>query len=329
MPSRRVALTVLVAALASLAATVLFDVLGTVFFALTVTYLLAPLYRRLNDRLPPWPAAAATTVVVTTGLLLALASITLLLARRADDLMRLIREIPSSFTLVVLDTPIVVDVSTLLAAARDAVSALAVDAAAALPTLALKLTVFAFLVFALLIHHQDVERAVLAAIPHTYHDVTSALADRARATLYAIYVLQAATGFGTFLIALPVFFALGYGPFPTLALAAGVLQFLPVVGPSVVVLALAGYHLTTGDVTSAVLVLVVAGTLVAWLPDVLIRPRLARETANLPGSLYFVGFTGGLLTLGPVGIIAGPLVAALLAEGVRLLAAEQNRERVS
>ncbi|GAA0650155.1 AI-2E family transporter [Salarchaeum japonicum] len=329
MPSRRVALTALVAALATLAAAVLFDVLGTVFFALTVTYLLAPLHRRLNDRLPPWPAAAATTVAVTTGVLLALASVTLLLARRADDIVQFIREIPAEFTFVVLDTPVVVDVSTLLAAAREAASAVAVDAATALPTLGLKLTVFAFLVFALLIHHRDVERAVLAAIPHTYHDVTSALAGRARATLYAIYVLQAATGLGTFLIALPVFFALGYGPFPTLALAAGVLQFLPVVGPSIVVLALAGYHLTTGDVTSAVLVVVVAGVLVAWLPDVLIRPRLARETANLPGSLYFVGFVGGLLTLGPVGIIAGPLVAALLAEAIRLLAAEQTRNRTT
>ncbi|QDX40174.1 AI-2E family transporter [Salarchaeum sp. JOR-1] len=329
MPSRRVALTVLVAALATLAATVLFDVLGTVFFALTVTSLLAPLYRRLNDRLPPWPAAAATTVVVTTVLLVALASITFLLARRADDLIRLIREIPPTFTFVVLDAPVVVDVSTLLAAARGVAGAIAVDAATALPALALKLTVFAFLVFALLIHHHDVERAVIAAIPEPYHDVTSALADRARATLYAIYVLQAATGLGTLLIALPVFFALDYSAYATLALAAGVLQFLPVVGPSVLVLALAAFHLTTGDVTSAVLVLVVAGTLVAWLPDVLIRPRLARETANLPGSLYFVGFTGGLLTLGPVGIIAGPLVAALLAEGVRLLAAEQNRDRVS
>ncbi|MGB9986931.1 AI-2E family transporter [Salarchaeum japonicum] len=329
MPSRRVTLTALVAAFATLAGTVLFDVLGTVFFALTVTYLLAPLHRRLNDHLPPWPAAAATTVAVTTGLLVALASIILLLARRADDLVHLIREIPGEFTFVVFDMPVVIDVSTLLAAAREAAGAIAVDAATALPTLGLKLTVFAFLVFALLIHHHSVERAVLAAIPDTYHDVAGALADRARATLYAIYVLQAATALGTFLIALPVFFALGYPAYATLALAAAVLQFLPIVGPSLVVLALAAYHLTTGDIPSAALVTVVAGVLVAWLPDVLIRPRLARETANLPGSLYFVGFTGGLLTLGPVGIIAGPLVAALLAEAVQLLAAEQNRTRVT
>jgi predicted PurR-regulated permease PerM len=68
---------------------------------------------------------------------------------------------------------------------------------------------------------------------------------------------------------------------------------------------------------------------VAWLPDVLIRPRLARETADLPGSLYFVGFVGGLLTLGPVGIIAGPLAVALVVEMADHLSEELNDVRVS
>jgi hypothetical protein len=44
-----------------------------------------------------------------------------------------------------------------------------------------------------------------------------------------------------------------------------------------------------------------------------------RRTADLPASLYFVGFTGGVLTLGAVGIIAGPLAIALLVEAVSLL----------
>jgi predicted PurR-regulated permease PerM len=57
---------------------------------------------------------------------------------------------------------------------------------------------------------------------------------------------------------------------------------------------------------------------------VLIRPRLAHETAQLPGGLYFVGFVGGLLTLGPVGVIAGPLVVALVVELSSLLSSELN-----
>lgn len=323
MPTRRTTLTALLVAFAVLAAAVLFEVLGTVVFAITVTYILSPLYRRVNGRLPPWWAAAATTVSVTLLLFAALGVAVLLVARRTETVLAALRTIPEQFAFVVLDQPVTVDVTVVLSAARDAASALAVDAARTLPTLALKLTVFAFLVFALLIHHQEVETAVLAAVPVEYHDVASALGSRARATLYAIYVLQAATGVGTFLIALPVFLVLGYQFAGTLAFACGVLQFLPIVGPSVVVAGLVLYHLAVGQVATAALVLVVAGVLVAWLPDVLIRPRLARETANLPGSLYFVGFTGGLLTLGPIGVIVGPLAAALVAEATRLLAEER------
>ncbi len=44
------------------------------------------------------------------------------------------------------------------------------------------------------------------------------------------------------------------------------------------------------------------------------RPKLARYTTGLPASLYFVGFTGGVLTLGVIGFIAGPVVIALLVE---------------
>ena len=79
----------------------------------------------------------------------------------------------------------------------------------------------------------------------------------------------------------------------------------------------------------AALVFVLGSLLVAWLPDVVIRPRLARETADLPGSLYFVGFVGGLLTLGPVGVIAGPLAVALVVEMAELLTDELNHVPVS
>lgn len=68
----------------------------------------------------------------------------------------------------------------------------------------------------------------------------------------------------------------------------------------------------TGNVSRAVLVAVLGSVLVGLAPDAIVRPRLASRAAHLPTSLYFIGFTGGLLTLGAVGFIAGPLVVALL-----------------
>lgn len=317
-------------ALTLLAAAMLFQVLSTVFFAVTVAYLLSPVHRRLHRRgLSRWLASAATTTAAFLSTLALLSPLAVILVLRLNDLVSLLRSLPESVAVEVWGMRFAVTTEQALELLIGLLQALAREAAAAAPVLLTKLALFALLVFALLHHQDEARRAVLAVVPPTYRSVAEALNERARATLFAIYVLQAATAAGTFLIAVPVFVALGY-PYPlTLAVACALLQFLPIVGPGIVLGLLAVYHLLVGEVLAAGLVILVGGILVGWLPDLLIRPRLARETANLPGSLYFVGFVGGLLTLGPIGVIAGPLVVALVVETAGLLSAELNEIPVS
>jgi len=57
-----------------------------------------------------------------------------------------------------------------------------------------------------------------------------------------------------------------------------------------------------------------------------IRTKLAGWTADLPVSLYFVGFVGSVLTLGLIGFIAGPLLVALLVESLVLLSEGHTAE---
>ncbi|MFC3477888.1 AI-2E family transporter [Halobacterium litoreum] len=324
-PSRTTVLAGVLAALLLASSVLLGAVFATVFFAGTVAYFLIPLLHRVERLgLSRWLASAATTALAVLAVVVPLGVALYVASGRVTQLLDALRDLPESFEVAVLDYTYVVEVGALLDTVAEYAATLAVDAASALPVLALKLTLFGVLVFGLLLGHEDAERAFLNTIPRAYHDVAHALGQRATATLYAIYVLQAVTALATAAIALPVFYALGT-PFPvTLAVVAGVLQFVPIVGPSLVVGALAVYRIGAGDTTGAVTIVVVAGILVAWLPDVLVRPRLSRETANLPGSLYFIGFTGGLLTVGPVGIIAGPLVVALTVEAANLLADERR-----
>jgi hypothetical protein len=65
----------------------------------------------------------------------------------------------------------------------------------------------------------------------------------------------------------------------------------------------------------------------ALLADVVVRTRLARGTAESPGSLYFVGFFVRVLTLEPIGVVAGPLVVGLFVESAALLSSELHPER--
>jgi len=119
-----------------------------------------------------------------------------------------------------------------------------------------------------------------------------------------------------------VFAALGFRSAFSLAVIAGVLQFLPIIGPSIVVIGLAAVEVSAGDLTGAVSVLVLGLVIVGFLPDAVIRTRMATATAGMPGTLYFVGFLGGVLSLGVVGVIAGPLVVALLIESVELVSTD-------
>jgi predicted PurR-regulated permease PerM len=310
---------------AAVAAVILADVASTVFLTITVAYLLAPLRTRLVARgLSPWWATLVATLLAFLAVVVAVTPLAVVLLLRLDALLAFVGSIPDTIHLRPFGFTYTVTLEEVTAFATALVTTIAREAATAVPVLALKLTLFAFLLFGLLANGGRVRTGLLAVVPAAYRDLARALHRRTRETLFALYVLQAATALGTFLVALPVFFALGYSIVVTLATVAAVLQFLPIVGPSILVVVLAAYHVVVGDPVQAGIVAVVGLVLVGWLPDAVIRPRLAKETSRLPVSLYFVGFVGGVLTLGPVGIIAGPLAVALAVELADLLSAELN-----
>jgi predicted PurR-regulated permease PerM len=323
-PTRRV-LLVLVGLLAALAAALLWEVLGSVFFAVTVVYVATPLYRALLDRgWAPWWASAATTAAVGVAAVALVVPFGIVFYRRRRDLVDLLETLPDTVDVGAFGFEYAVVTGDVVDLAVALLRDLALETAAAAPVIGVKATLLAMVVFALLVRGDATGRALLAAVPGEYRWVARRLDERLRETLLAIYVLQAATALATFAVALPLFALLGYR-FPiVIAVLAGLLQFLPIVGPSVVVAALVATELLAGDPVGAVLVGVLGWVLVALLPDILVRPRLAERTARVPGSLYFIGFTGGLLTVGAVGVIAGPVAVVLLHEAVGMLADETD-----
>ncbi len=330
MTSRRRVLGGLTVLAGVAAALLLREVIATVFFAVTVAYVLGPVRRRLRRRGASRRLAAGLTSLA--GFLAVVAVLTpliVVLVVRIESVVAFVESIPDEVTASLLGieyTLVTADVGALVA---EWLLATGTGIAAAAPVLLVKLALFAFVVYGLLYHERRTKRAALALVPPAYRDLIEALDDRASRTLYGLYVVQAATGFATFLIAIPVFVAFGYPSPIALATLAGVLQFIPVIGPSVLVIALVGYELVLGDPVGAGMILVVGGAVIAAAPDLLIRPRLAAETAELPATMYFIGFVGGVLTVGPIGIIAGPLVVAIGAELATTLSDELNRIRVT
>ncbi len=324
-PSRKQVVIGLFLVIGVLTALILLEVFATVFFAMTVAYVFSPINTWLRRKhVPKWWAGVITTLLAFASALLVFTPIVVIVYLRRDQLTTLISEFPEVITVSAYGYSTSITLAELQSIAQEFVRNAAIELIGALPTLLIKLGLFVLVLFALFIAKSRVKHAVLAVAPEEYHDIVTALVVRAEETLFAIYVLQALTGFGTFLIAVPVFWLLGYNAPFGLALISGILQFVPIIGPSVLVAVLAGFELAVGNTVGAVQVVVVAGIAIAILPDMLIRPRFARRTADMPGSLYFIGFTGGVFSLGPIGIIAGPLVVALFSESIRLLSYEMD-----
>lgn len=300
---------------------VLWKIVWTVFFALTFVYVLQPWRAQLVDRgVKPRLAAGALTAVAFVGVLGLFVPVLLVIYQRRKPILDFFRNAPEVIELAFAGFTYTVELQSLVPVVRETLSSVAVGVASAAPVLLTKVFLFVFLVYALLYKPGGVRSLVFRTVDGAVQEELMAYHDRVRETLYGLYFVQAATGVLTFLIALPVFALLGYGAFFSLAVVAGIFQFIPVLGPSVVVVALAAVEAAGENLPQAVLVLVLGLSLIAFLPDAVLRPRLAKYSAGMPASLYFVGFVGGVFTVGPIGIIAGPLALSLLVETFELVA---------
>jgi predicted PurR-regulated permease PerM len=323
--SRRYVLGGLLAVLTVTAAVLLVDVLGTVFFAVTVAYLLVPVREELVARgLDSRLASLVVTVAAFVGVAAVIAPLVFVVTSRLTETLALIADLPTTYDIDLLGRTFTVTVDEVRASVVQLVRSAGRRVLVSVPVLLVKFTLFVVLVYSLLQRSEAFAQATLAVVPPGYRRVAKSFNRRIRDTLYGIYILQAATAAGTFVIAVPVFFFLGYDSVLTLSVVAAVLQFIPIVGPSVLLLIVAAFHVTAGQFTRAVFVLAVGGFFIAWLPDILVRPRLAERAANLSAGVYFVGFVGGLLSMGAIGVIAGPLLVALVVEAASLLSEEFN-----
>jgi predicted PurR-regulated permease PerM len=316
---RRLGLAFVIVSVVSLY--VLWQIVWTVFFALTFVYVLYPWRSELVDRgLHPRIAAGVLTTVAFAGIVGLFVPVLLVVYQRRARILDFFQDAPEVIELSVAGFTYTYELAALVPVVRNTLSNIAVQVASAAPVLAMKVFLFVFLVYAVLYKPSGVRSLLFRTVPGDVQEELMAYHGRVRETLYGLYFVQAATGVLTFLIALPVFAMLGYGAFFSIAVVTGILQFIPVLGPSVVVVAVASVEAAAGEVPQAVLVLVIGLTLVGFLPDAVLRPRLAKYSAGMPASLYFVGFLGGVFTIGPIGIIAGPLALSLLEQTVELFA---------
>lgn len=307
------------------------DYLAALFLAGVIALFLAPLHRWLDRILEHRPKLAAGLLVTGAILAFVIPSAVLLgvVAEQAIDITQRITPwvqaqvsqiqddglyglpdwMPFRETIIQYQTTITTQLGNLAGTVgRLLVSSLRAGTGGFLvATLNVFILVYALYYF--LMTGRDSARQALSLLPMTVED-RDLLAQRAISTIRA-------TVKGTFMIAIVQGVLTGAALFVTGVPGAifwgavtALLSIIPMIGPPLVWVPAAIWLTASGQYVSGI-GLAVWGALVVGTSDNLLRPILVGKDAKMSDLMVLISTLGGLTLFGAVGIIIGPVIAAL------------------
>ena len=308
------------------------DFLGGVFLAGVLTIFFLPIQRSLQKRLGgrPRAAAALTLVLAILLILLPLALVLILVVEQTVDVSQSIAPwvrqqveflqeegtgaLPGWVPFRAEILPYQEQITSQVAEVASNLGTITVNALARASgstlTLSLNIIVFLFALFYFLISGPQITRRGLHLVPLPQKD-RDLLADRTLSTIRAtvkgtlvIGIIQGTvTGVSLAIAGVPG--AAFWG------MVAGVLSIIPGIGTPLIWAPAGLWLLAAGDIVPGA-ALLVFGAIVIMNIDNLLRPYLVGRDAKMTDLMVLVSTLGGLTMFGFMGIIIGPVIAALM-----------------
>jgi predicted PurR-regulated permease PerM len=176
-------------------------------------------------------------------------------------------------------------------------------------TFVLKLFVMLYAMFFFLRSNRKMARRLVGYLPLDAKDSEQILARglaATRATLKSVIVIGAVQGF---LLGIALWMA-GIKGAAFWGSVVVVLSAIPAIGTPVIWIPASIYLILEERILAGVL-LAVWGTFVVSTVDNILRPRLVGREVKLPDLLILISTFGGIAAFGPIGIILGPVIAAV------------------
>jgi predicted PurR-regulated permease PerM len=315
----------LFAAIAVIAIIIFWQLMVALIFAGSIAVIALPLHKRFTRRIGAEASAALVTVIAFLIFISVLAFAVILLLQNQEFLNGLVSTIlnwagpgqnnPISSMLHINQTQL----DGLIGNSNQTINQWADSIIRQIPALGFQLLVF-FLSFSVFLYKgEELYRSSFAMLPENVKEPVRHLTHTAVDTLYAIYVVQLIIVIITLILALPFFYFLGFEHVLFFSTLAGLLKIVPILGPSILMAFLAVYAISISDMTALVLLILIGYPVVCAFPDLFIRPVLMGRRTCIHPVIMWIGFVGGLYTLGLVGFVLGPLILALLITGYHIL----------
>ncbi len=200
----------------------------------------------------------------------------------------------------------------------------AADQAKNIPILITQFIIFIAIVASLLPYFDDLIELSLKVSPvgrdlaQLYNRKIVAMVKSLITGVFLIAIIQG--------LAMGVFYWLaGYNYVFLLIVISIMLAIIPILGISILVIALAILSFIGGNPTQAIIVLFGFYGVVNWI-DVLLRPKFISKEAHLHTVLFLLAMFGGLAWAGIMGLFYGPIIMLLLVTTVEIYIEEFARE---
>lgn len=181
-----------------------------------------------------------------------------------------------------------------------------------IPEYAMKLLLAAILALYLTKEGVTVKDTFVALIPENKKKTISSILQGIDIVFESIILVNVLKAIYTAIVSYIIFllFQIQYAGF--LAIFAGVIDFVPIIGPWMLFSTIAIFFIMNGQLMTGIIIFVVGFIFVSLTSELYVRPKLAGKYAKIHPMVFLFGFFGGLLAFGPIGIIAGPIILGIV-----------------
>jgi predicted PurR-regulated permease PerM len=187
-----------------------------------------------------------------------------------------------------------------------------VDWAFRLPYWVIRFLFAAFLSFYFVRDGKGIKEALIKMAPESKKSKVERLIEGCDAVIYGIVVGYLFKAIITGFISVFVFYFLGFGNPIVMGVVVAAFDFVPLIGPWTVFLGLFLWYALQGQLTYAIEVAAICYLTISLVPELYIRPKISGMISHVHPMVMLIGILGGVMSMGPVGILAGPLILGVI-----------------
>ena len=207
------------------------------------------------------------------------------------------------------------------------ITEIVINSVFSIPYWVARLFLAAFISFYLVRDGKGIRDGLIRIIPDSSRPRVIRLINACDAVIYGVVVGYLFKAILTGVISVIVFSILGIGNPVVMGVVIAVFDFIPLIGPWTVFVGLFFWYALQGEITYAIEVTALCYVTISLIPELYVRPKVAGTISHVHPMVMLIGILGGIMSLGPIGVVAGPLILGVIVAVIKSYFLDMKIER--